>query len=102
LGLLIQAWNDLHGLEGASGKQDVGHKRTLPILAALAMADGDQAPDERLIASAEGQSGRLYTLVQVGLLHQQAVAALEDCPAEGRLTLYLDAYSIDHLVQMAE
>ena len=76
LGLLIQAWNDLYGLEGALGKQDVGHQRSLPILAALAMAGGGGPPDEALVDSAEGEGGRLYALVQAELLHQVGIG----CP----------------------
>jgi len=69
---------------------------------ALAMAEADQAPDEELVASPEDQGGRLYALVQIGLLHQRATAALAWCPAAGRLALFLDAYSIGHLLQVAE
>ena len=98
LGLLIQAWNDLYGLEGALGKQDVGHQRSLPILAALAMAGDSGAPGETLVGSAEGEGGRLYALVQAELLHQQAVDALALCPAPGRLSLFLESYSTGQLL----
>jgi hypothetical protein len=98
LGLLIQAWNDLYGLEGALGKEDVGHQRSLPILAALAMAGGDEPPDEVLVDSAEGEGGRLYALVQAELLHQVASDALALCPAPGRLSLFLDSYSTGRLL----
>jgi hypothetical protein len=98
LGLLIQAWNDLYGLEGVLGKEDVGHQRSLPILAALAMAGGDELPDEVLIGSAEGEGGRLYALVQAELLHQVASDALALCPAPGRLLLFLDSYSTGRLL----
>mgnify|MGYP003681899213 CR=1 FL=1 len=98
LGMLIQAWNDLYGLEGAPGKQDLGHQRSLPILAALAMAGGGGAPDEALIDSAEGEGGRLYALVQAELLHQVASDALALCPAPGHLSLFLDSYSTGRLL----
>ena len=98
LGLLIQAWNDLYGLEGALGKQDVGHQRSLPILAAQAMANGDEPPDQALIDSAQGRGGRLYTLVHAELLHQQTSDALDLCPAPGRLLLFLDSYSTKRLL----
>lgn len=97
LGLLIQTWNDLYGLQGALGKQDVGHRRTLPILAALEIAD-DGTPAGELARSAQGQSGQFYALVQAGILHQHAAAALDRCPAVGRLSLFLDAYSVERLV----
>jgi geranylgeranyl pyrophosphate synthase len=96
LGLLIQAWNDIYGLTGAMGKQDVGHRRTLPIVAALDL-NGDQARDqEALLQSPEGRAGELYALTQVGLLHEQAAEALARCSMPGRLSLFLDAYSIGH------
>ena len=98
LGMLIQAWNDLYGLEGALGKQDVGRQRSLPILAALAMTGGSGAADEALVGSAEGEGGRLYALVQVELLHQQAMDALACCPAPGRLSLFLESYSTGQLL----
>ncbi len=100
LGLLIQVWNDLYGLEGAMGKQDTGHKRTLPILAALEMGDGERT--ERRQAedpSSLRQAGRLYALTQAGLLHQEAIDVLARCPTAGRLSLFLDAYSVQHLVR---
>jgi len=94
LGLLIQAWNDIYGLTGAMGKKDIGHRRTVPIVAALAL-DADQARDqETLLQSPEGRAGELYALAQVGLLHEQAAEALAHCSAPGRLSLFLDAYSI--------
>jgi hypothetical protein len=99
LGLLIQVWNDLYGLEGVMGKQDTGHKRTLPILAALEMSrEGRSAPDGPEDPSGLRQAGRLYALTQAGLLHQEAADALARCPASGRLSLFLDAYSVQHLV----
>jgi len=98
LGLLIQAWNDLYGLEGALGKQDVGHQRSLPILAALAMAGGSGAQGETLVGSAESDAGKLYALVQADLLHQQASGALALCPTAGRLSLFLESYSTGQLL----
>jgi hypothetical protein len=99
LGLLIQVWNDLYGLEGVMGKQDAGHKRTLPILAALEMCpEGGTAQDGPEGLSGLGQAGRLYALTQAGLLHQEAADTLARCPASGRLSLFLDAYSVQHLV----
>ena len=99
LGLLIQVWNDLYGLEGVMGKQDTGHKRTLPILVALEMGhEGRTAQDEPEDPSGLKQAGRLYALTQAVLLHQEAADALARCPATGRLPLFLDAYSVQHLV----
>lgn len=95
-GLLVQAWNDLYGLQGALGKQDVGHRRTLPILAALEIGD-DGTPAGELTRSAQGQSGQIYALMQAGILHEHAAAALDRCPAAGRLSLFLDTYSVERL-----
>jgi hypothetical protein len=94
LGVLAQVWNDLYGLAGTGGKRDVGHSRTLPILAALAMDGMHYQPD-----SAEGQAGQLYALAQFQLLHQRAAEALARCPAPGRLATFLDVYSMNHLLQ---
>ena len=93
LGVLAQVWNDLYGLAGTGGKRDVGHSRTLPILAALALDGLHDQPD-----SAEGQAGQLYALAQFQLLHQRAAEALARCPASGLLARFLDVYSIDHLL----
>ena len=98
--MLIQVWNDLYGLEGVMGKQDTGHKRTLPILAALEMGWEDRlARSEVEDPSGLKQAGRLYALTQAGLLHREAADALARCPAPGRLSLFLDAYSVQHLVR---
>jgi hypothetical protein len=98
LGLLIQVWNDLYGLEGVLGKQDATHQRTLPILAALAMAGGGERAqgelEERLRLQ---EGGRLYAFTEAALLHQEATEALARCPAPGRLALFLDAYSLERL-----
>jgi geranylgeranyl pyrophosphate synthase len=94
LGLLIQAWNDLYGLEGALGKQDRGHQRTLPILAELALARQSDPP----AADTLKQGGKLYAVMQAALLHQQAAEALARCPAAGRLSLFLDAYAPEQFV----
>jgi geranylgeranyl pyrophosphate synthase len=94
LGILAQAWNDVYGLAGTRGKRDVDHSLTLPILAAMAL---DGARYEPL--STEGQAGQLYALTQVQLLHQYAAEALARCPAAGRLGLFLNVYSFDHLLQ---
>jgi hypothetical protein len=100
LGLLIQVWNDLYGLEGIMGKQDAGHRRTLPILAALEMGrEGRLAESEVEDPSGLKQAGRLYALTQAGLLHREATDALARCPAPGRLSLFLDAYSVQQLVR---
>ncbi len=94
LGLLIQTWNDLYGLTGAMGKKDVGHRRTVPIVATLALdADGTRDQEE-LLQSTEGRAGELYALTQAAVLHGQAAEALARCPSPGRLALFLDAYSI--------
>jgi hypothetical protein len=94
LGILAQVWNDFHGLAGSNGKRDVGHSRTLPILAALALDGRDDQPE-----STEGQAGQLYALTQFQLLHQRTVEALAECPTPGHLVRFLEAYSIDRLLQ---
>ncbi len=94
LGILAQVWNDFYGLAGTGGKRDVGHSRTLPILAALALDGVHYQPD-----SAEGQAGQLYALAQFQALHQRAAEALARCPAPGHLARFLDVYSINHLLQ---
>jgi geranylgeranyl pyrophosphate synthase len=98
LGLLIQTWNDLYGLEGALGKRDRGHQRTLPILATLALAGQSEGRGEPPAAGTLEQGGRLYAVMQATLLHQQAAAALARCPMPGRLSLFLDAYAPETLV----
>ena len=94
LGLLIQTWNDLYGLTGAMGKKDVGHRRTVPIVAALALDSEGTRNEEALLQSTEGRAGELYALTQAAVLHSQAAEALARCPSPGRLALFLDAYSI--------
>ena len=94
LGILTQVWNDFHGLAGTGGKKDVGHSRTLPILAALALDGMHYQPD-----SSEGQAGQLYALAQFQALHQRTAEALARCPAPGPMATFLDAYSINHLLQ---
>jgi geranylgeranyl pyrophosphate synthase len=66
LGILAQVWNDFYGLAGSGGKRDVGHSRTLPILAALTLDGMNYQPD-----SAEGQAGQLYAVAQLQLLYQR-------------------------------
>jgi geranylgeranyl pyrophosphate synthase len=94
LGILVQVWNDFQGLAGLGGKKDVGHRRALPTLAALALDQGEYEPH-----SAEGRTGELYALVQLHRLHQRAAEALARCPAPGRLSSFLDDYSPRHLVE---
>jgi hypothetical protein len=94
LGVLAQVWNDFYGLAGSGGKRDVGHSRTLPILAALTLDGMNYQPD-----SSEGQAGQLYAVAQLQLLHQRTAEALARCPAPGRLASFLDMYSIHHLLQ---
>jgi geranylgeranyl pyrophosphate synthase len=94
LGILVQVWNDFQGLAGLGGKKDIEHRRTLPILAALALEQGEYEP-----YSAEGRTGELYALVQLQRLHERAAKALARCPAPGRLTSFLDDYSPHHLVE---
>ena len=94
LGVLAQVWNDFYGLAGSGGKRDLGHSRTLPILAALALDGIDYEPD-----SAEGQAGQLYAVAQLQLVHQRTAEALARCPLPGGLARFLDVYSIDHLLQ---
>lgn len=94
LGLLIQTWNDLYGLTRAMGKKDVGHRRTVPIVAALTLDSKGTRDQEALLQSTEGRAGELYALTQAAVLHSQAAEALARCPSPGRLSLFLDAYSI--------
>ena len=89
VGILAQMWNDFHGLAGVGGKKDVGRSRTLPILAALALDNAQYQPH-----SCEGKAGQLFALAQLQILHQRASEALARCPAAGRLTLFLDTYSL--------
>lgn len=96
LGILVQVWNDFQGLAGIGGKKDTAHRRALPILAALALDQGEYDPH-----SAQGQTGELYALVQLHRLHQRAAEALARCPAPGCLASFLDDYSPHHLVEKA-
>lgn len=98
IGLLIQAWNDLYGLEGTLGKVDRGHQRTLPVLATLALAGRNEEQGEPPPAGILEQGGRLYAVMQAALMHQQAAEALAGCPAPGRLSLFLDAYAPEMFV----
>jgi geranylgeranyl pyrophosphate synthase len=98
LGLLIQAWNDMYGLEGVLGKRDQGHRRTLPILATMALAGRSAGQSPMSPTDALEQGGRLYAVMQAALLYQQAMEALACCPAPGRLARFLDAYEPEMLV----
>ena len=98
LGLLIQVWNDLYGLEGALGKQDRGHQRTLPMLATLALAKQSEGQCDPPADGTLEQGGKLYAVMQAALLHQQTAEALARCPAPGRLSLFLDAYAPEMFV----
>lgn len=100
LGILIQVWNDIKGLTGALGKGDTEHSRSLPILAASSV---HQAPEERhhQRESIEGQTGELYTLLQLTLAHQRASEALARCPAPGNLRQFLDEYDPGRLIKAA-
>ena len=94
LGILAQAWNDLHGLAGVGGKKDIGRSSTLPILAALALDRTQYQPH-----SSEGKAGQLFALTQLQTLHRRAVEALARCPAPGSLTVFLDMYSPNQLFE---
>jgi geranylgeranyl pyrophosphate synthase len=92
LGILIQAWNDLQGMFGKQGKDDVHRQRALPILAALALRT---APYEG--ESESGQAGLLYSLVKLHVFYQRCVEALARCPEPGDLALFPDSYSPERL-----
>jgi len=98
LGLLIQAWNDLYGLEGALGKQDRGHQRTLPVLAGLAVAQSGKGTGETMAADAVEQGGRLYAAIQATMLNHRAAETLARCPAAGQLPIFVQAYSPQQLL----
>ena len=69
----------------------------LPILAALAWTRlEDQSP------SGGGQAGQVYTLLQLGFLHQRASEALAMCPAPGSLPRVLEEYDPGRLAEMIE
>jgi geranylgeranyl pyrophosphate synthase len=94
LGIVAQIWNDLEGLVGARGKGDSEQQRSLPILAAQAVEG--MAPDP---LPEVAQAGPLYALVRLQVYHQRAAEALDRCPATGRLTLFLDAYATQPLIE---
>jgi geranylgeranyl pyrophosphate synthase len=97
LGVVVQMWNDLQGLAGVRGKGDAQQQRALPILA-------EQAAEEMAAGSwpAEGQVGAVYTLVRIQVFHRRATEALARCPEQGRLSLFLDAYGMRHLVDKVQ
>jgi geranylgeranyl pyrophosphate synthase len=88
LGVLVQAWNDVHGAFGKQGKHDVHQQRGLPVLAALALGADAYEQD-----SESGQAGRLYSLVKLQVFYQRCVDALARCPVPGHLVSFLDGYS---------
>jgi geranylgeranyl pyrophosphate synthase len=98
LGILVQVWNDIGGLTGVLGKSDTEHRRALPILAASAVY---QVPEGRYYQreSIEGQTGELYTLLQISLAHQRTSEALARCPAPGNLLRFLDEYDPGRLIE---
>jgi farnesyl diphosphate synthase len=99
LGILAQVWNDIGGLAGVLGKNDVKYQRALPILAALAVDQGLEGTGYQP-QSVGGQAGQLYTVLQLGVLHQRASEALARCPAPGSLPRFLDEYDPGRLVEM--
>jgi hypothetical protein len=97
LGVVAQMWNDLEGLAGTRGKADADRQRSLPILARQAFEEMRPGP------ALEGEPvGPLYALVQLQVYHRRAAEALAQCPAAGRLRLYLDAYAPRHLVEKVQ
>lgn len=94
LGVLAQVWNDLYGIASTTGKRDLDHGCSLPILAALALGEQRYEP-----GSAADRAGQLYAIAQAQLFHQRAAEALARCPAPGRLGLFLEDYSFAHLLQ---
>jgi hypothetical protein len=68
------------------------------ILHRLAQAVEGMAPGS---LSETGQAGPLYALVRLQVYHQRAAEALDRCPAAGRLTLFLDDYATQPLIEKA-
>lgn len=99
LGILIQVWNDILGLAGVLGKNDVGQRRALPILAAMAL-DPAGAGAKYQPRSMGGQGGQLYTVLQLGFSYQHASEALARCPAPGGLPQVLAQYDPGRLAGM--
>ncbi|MCL7455474.1 MAG: polyprenyl synthetase family protein [Anaerolineae bacterium] len=97
LGVVAQMWNDLQGLAGLRGKGDAGQQRALPTLAQQAAEEMAAGPSPEA-----GQVGSLYTLVRIQVFHRRATEALARCPEPGRLSLFLDAYGMRHLVEKAQ
>lgn len=96
LGVLAQIWNDVQGLWDEGGKMDAKRRRALPRLAAHTLDADGYTP-----GSAEGLAADLYTLVLLQTHHQRAAQALARCPAPGRLSIFLDDYSVQPLVELA-
>jgi hypothetical protein len=99
LGILVQVWNDVFGLAGIQGKNDTEHQRALPILAAKAVDQGLEETGYRP-QSVGGQTGQLYTVLQLGLLYGRTSEALARCPASGKLPHFLDEYDPGRLAEM--
>lgn len=97
LGIVAQMWNDLEGLAGVQGKGDAEQQRSLPILAAQAVEERGLGPSPE-----ESQVGPLYALVRLQVYHRRAAEALDRCPGAGRLSLFLDLYTTQHLVEKAQ
>lgn len=99
LGILVQVWNDVFGLAGLKGKKDAEQQRALPILASKAVDQGLE-PGGYQPESIEGQTGQLYAVLQLGILHQRTAEALAKCPTAGSLPLFLDEYDPSRLVEI--
>lgn len=99
LGILVQVWNDVFGLAGLKGKKDAEQQRALPILASKAV-EPDLKPGGHRPETTVGQTGQLYAVLQLGILHQRTAEALARCLAAGSLALFLDEYDPSRLVEM--
>lgn len=87
LGIVAQMWNDVEGMAGLRGKADADQLRSLPAIAAQAMAaKGDSDPSEDRMA------GSLYAMVQLQMAHRRTREALDRCPQPGHLSQYLDLF----------
>jgi hypothetical protein len=99
LGILVQVWNDMFGLAGLKGKKDAEQQRALPILASKAV-EPDLKPDWYRPETTVGQTGQLYAVLQLGILHQRTAEALTKCPATGSLSRFLHEYDPSRLVEI--
>ena len=63
--------------------------------------DGEPDDDASYVESETLDAADLYTLVLLQTYYQRAAQALARCPAPGRLSIFLDDYSVQPLVERA-